>query len=110
MKQIISSAATMAILLYSSSLSEEQFAQALEIHTLEELSEVMDEQQEATEEAPPSEKALSQTETANHNFDKQEMIEELIRHKNHLAEIEKSLNTKFSELEQKIQLESKGVA
>ena len=37
------------------------------------------------------------------------MIEELIRHKNHLAEIEKSLNNKFSELEQKIVLESKGV-
>jgi len=37
------------------------------------------------------------------------MIEELIRHKNHLAEIENSLNHKFSELEQKIQLESKGV-
>ena len=37
------------------------------------------------------------------------MIEELIRHKNHLAEIEESLNSKFSELEQKITLESKGV-
>jgi len=46
---------------------------------------------------------------ANHEFDKQEIIEELIKHKNHLAEIESSLNTKFSELEQKIQLESKGV-
>ena len=42
MKQIISSAATMAILLYSSSLTEEQFAQALEINSLEELDEVMD--------------------------------------------------------------------
>lgn len=37
------------------------------------------------------------------------MIEELIKHKNHLAEIESSLNSKFTELEQKIQLESKGV-
>ena len=37
------------------------------------------------------------------------MIEELIKHKNHLAEIESSLNTKFQELEQKISLESKGV-
>ena len=109
MKQIISSAATMAILLYSSSLTEEQFAQALEINSLEELDEVMDQSQEATEEAPPKEKELIQTEMANHNFDKQEMIEELIKHKNHLAEIEKSLNNKFSELEQKIQLESKGV-
>ena len=37
------------------------------------------------------------------------MLEELIKHKNHLAEIESSLNTKFQELEQKISLESKGV-
>lgn len=37
------------------------------------------------------------------------MIEELIKHKNHLAEIENSLNSKFTELEQKIQLESRGV-
>jgi uncharacterized coiled-coil protein SlyX len=37
------------------------------------------------------------------------MIEELIKHKNHLAEIEQSLNNKFSELESKISLESKGV-
>jgi len=37
------------------------------------------------------------------------MIEELIKHKNHLAEIESSLNSKFQELEQKISLESRGV-
>lgn len=37
------------------------------------------------------------------------MIEELIKHKNHLAEIEQSLNNKFFELESKISLESKGV-
>lgn len=74
----------------------------MEIHSLEELSEVINENQEVNEEAPPREKALIQTETDNHNFDKQAIIEEMIRHKNHLAEIESSLNTKFAELEQKI--------
>ena len=39
----ISTAATIAILLYSTSFSDQQFAKALKIHSLEEMNEVMEE-------------------------------------------------------------------
>ena len=42
MKQI-STAATIAVLLYSTSFSDQQFAQAIKISSLEELDEVMEE-------------------------------------------------------------------
>jgi hypothetical protein len=39
----ISTAATVAILLYSTQFNEQQFAKALKIHSLEEMGEVMEE-------------------------------------------------------------------